>query len=111
MLSFIARRLEGESVVLIVAVRDGCVNPLREARLPSVRSEALSAPAAEEVLDHRAPDLHPVVRARVLAEVAGNQLALVELARALPSSAGARERLSSRPTTLTASGAGVRDQT
>ncbi len=40
-LSFIARRLEGESVVLIVAVRDGYVNPFRNARLPSVRLERL----------------------------------------------------------------------
>jgi DNA-binding CsgD family transcriptional regulator len=101
-LSFIARRLEGESAVLIVAVRDGCVDPFREARLPSVRLERLDAEAAAEVLDHSAPDLHPVVRARVLADAAGNPLALVELARALPSSAGACERLSSTPATLTA---------
>src|SRR5271163_3572045 len=101
-LSFIARRLEGESAVLIVAVRDGCVDPFREARLPSVRLERLDAEAAAEVLDHSAPDLHPVARARVLAEAAGNPLALVELARALPSSAGACERLSSVPAMLTA---------
>ena len=101
-LSFIARRLEGESAVLIVAVRDGWVNPFREARLPSVRLERLSAAAAAEVLDQSEPDLHPVVRARLLEQAAGNPLALVELARALPSSAGARERLSSTPATLTA---------
>ena len=101
-LSFIARRLEGESAVLIVAVRDGCINPFRETRLPSVQLERLNTAAAAEVLDHSAPDLHPVVRARVLAEAAGNPLALVELARALPSSAGACERLASTPTTLTA---------
>jgi DNA-binding CsgD family transcriptional regulator len=101
-LSFIARRLEGESVVLILAVRDGCANLLTEARLPTVRLERLNAAAAAEVLDYSAPDLHPVVRARALAEAAGNPLALVELARALPSSAGARGRLSSTPATLTA---------
>ncbi|MHB8690010.1 MAG: ATP-binding protein [Solirubrobacteraceae bacterium] len=101
-LSFIARRLEGESVVLIAAVRDGCVNPFAEARLPSMRLERLSAAAAAEVLDCSAPDLHPVVRARVLAEAAGNPLALVELARALPASPGTGERLSSTPATLTA---------
>ena len=98
-LSFIARRLEGESVALIVAVRDGWVNPFREARLPSVRLERLGAAAAAEVLDHGVPDLHPVVRAHLLAQGAGNPLALVELARALPSSACARERLSSTPLT------------
>jgi DNA-binding CsgD family transcriptional regulator len=101
-LSFLARRLEGESVVLIAAVREGCVNPFAEARLPSVRLERLSAAAAAEVLDRSAPDLHPVVRARVLAEAAGNPLALVELAHALPASPGTGERLSSTPATLTA---------
>jgi DNA-binding CsgD family transcriptional regulator len=101
-LSFIARRLEGESVVLVVAVRDGCVNPFTEARLPSMRLERLDPAAAAEVLDRRAADLHPVVRARVLAEADGNPLALVELGRALPSSASERERLSSTPATLTA---------
>jgi DNA-binding CsgD family transcriptional regulator len=101
-LSFIARRLEGEPAVLIVAVRDGSVNPFGETRLPSVQLERLSAAAAADVLDHSAPDLHPVVRARVLAEAVGNPLALVELGRALPASAGAGEQLSSRPTTLTA---------
>jgi DNA-binding CsgD family transcriptional regulator len=101
-LSFIARRLEGESVILIVAVRDNCVNPFREARLPSLRLERLDPAAAAEVLDGYEPDLHPVIRARLLEQAAGNPLALVELARALPPSAGARERLSSRPATLTA---------
>jgi DNA-binding CsgD family transcriptional regulator len=101
-LSFISRRLDGESVVLIVAVRDGHLNPFREARLPSVQLERLGSVAAAEVLDQSAQDLHPVVRARLLAQAAGNPLALVELARALPSSAGARERLSSTPPTLTA---------
>jgi DNA-binding CsgD family transcriptional regulator len=101
-LSFIARRIEGESVTLIVAVRDGCVNPFQEARLPSLRLERLDPAAAAEVLDGCEPDLHPVIRARLLEQAAGNPLALVELTRALPRSAGARERLSSRPATLTA---------
>ena len=101
-LTFIARRLEGESVILIIAVRDGYVNPFREVRLPCVRLERLSAEAAAELLDHTEPDLHPVIRAHLLEQAAGNPLALVELARALPSSVGARERLSSTSATLTA---------
>src|SRR5271154_5696402 len=47
-LSFIARRLEGESAVLIVAASDGCADPFREARLPSLRLERLDAEAAAE---------------------------------------------------------------
>jgi hypothetical protein len=33
------------------------------------------------LLDQRAPELHPIFRARILGEAAGNPLALVELAR------------------------------
>jgi DNA-binding CsgD family transcriptional regulator len=101
-LAFIARRLEGESVILVVAVRDGYANPFSEARLPCVRLERLSADAAAEVLDHTEPDLHPVIRAHLLEQAAGNPLALVELARGLPSTVGARERLWSTSATLTA---------
>jgi DNA-binding CsgD family transcriptional regulator len=101
-LSFIARRLESEAVVLIAAVRDGYVTPLEETRLPSLRLERLNAVAAAELLDRSAPDLAPIVRARVLAGAAGNPLALVELARALPPLAAARDRLSPPPPTLTA---------
>lgn len=100
-LSFIARRLEGESVGLIIAVCDGYVNPFRDARLPCVQLEPLTAEAAAAVLDHSEPGLHPVIRAHLLEQAAGNPLALVELARALPSSAGARERLSSTSAPLT----------
>jgi DNA-binding CsgD family transcriptional regulator/tetratricopeptide (TPR) repeat protein len=101
-LSFIARRLESEPVVLIAAVRDGYVTPLEEARLPTLRLERLSAAAAAELLDRSAPDLAPIVRARVLAGAAGNPLALVELARSLPPLAATRDRLSLPPPTLTA---------
>ena len=82
----------------MAAVRDGYTTPLDDARLPTLELERLPAPAAAELLDRNAPDLHPVTRARVLAEAAGNPLGLVELARALPPS---RERLSVPPTTLT----------
>jgi DNA-binding CsgD family transcriptional regulator len=100
-LSFISRRVENEQVVLIIAVRDGFVTPLHEARLPTLRLERLSAAGAVQVLDRNAPDLHPVVRDRVLAGAAGNPLALVELVRALPPAAVDRERFSSGLTTLT----------
>ena len=81
-LTFIARRLESEPVALVAAVRDGHATPLDEARLPTLELERLCPSAAAELLDRGAPELHPVLRARVLAEAAGNPLALVELARA-----------------------------
>jgi DNA-binding CsgD family transcriptional regulator len=51
------------------------------------------------LLDRTAPELHPVLRARVLAESSGNPLALVELARSMGRSG---EQLSPGPATLTA---------
>jgi DNA-binding CsgD family transcriptional regulator len=99
-LTFTARRAEGEPLVLIAAVRDGFATPLGSAGLPELRVERLGEAAASELLDRDAPDLHPLIRARVLAEAAGNPLALVELARAV--SPDAAEHLAPRSTTLTA---------
>jgi DNA-binding CsgD family transcriptional regulator len=101
-LTFIARRLETEPIALLGAVRDGYLTTLEGERLSILRLERLDALCAAELLDRNAPDLHPIVRARVLAEAAGNPLALVELAQTLPPSASARQRLAPAPTTLTA---------
>jgi DNA-binding CsgD family transcriptional regulator len=100
-LTFVARRLSTEPLALVAAVRAGYPMPFADARLPTVDLERLSASAAAELLDRRAPELHPILRARVLAEAAGNPLAVVELARSLPHAA-VHQRLSPTPTTLTA---------
>ena len=101
-LSFIARRLEGESVVLLATARSGSATGLEEARLPTLELDRLTAASAAELLDRTAQELHPIVRARLLAEAAGNPLALVELARTLSPSPQAQELLLPAPTTLTA---------
>jgi DNA-binding CsgD family transcriptional regulator len=101
-LAFIARRLEPEPIVLLAAVRTGYRTALDEARLTTLDLERLSPVAAARLVDLRAPNLHPIVRARVLAEAAGNPLALEELARSMPAEAGSRESLVPGPTTLTA---------
>jgi DNA-binding CsgD family transcriptional regulator len=100
-LTFIARRIEAEPVALVAAVRVGYQTPLEDAHLPVLELPRLSAAAAAELLDRDEPDLHPVLRARVLAEAAGNPLALVELARSLPITPDWHKRLSPAPTTLT----------
>ena len=100
-MTFIARRIETEPIGLVVAVRVGYPTPLEEAHLPVLELRRLSAAAAAELLDRDAPELHPVLRARVLAEAAGNPLALVELARSAPIAPDWHERLSPAPTTLT----------
>ncbi|HUE27248.1 MAG TPA: AAA family ATPase [Solirubrobacteraceae bacterium] len=100
-LTFIARRIEGGPVVLVAAVREGYSTSLEEAGLPTLQVDRLSASAAAELLDRSAPDLHPVARARVLAEAAGNPLALVELGQSLLGATDADDRLSPAPTSLT----------
>jgi DNA-binding CsgD family transcriptional regulator len=100
-LSFIARRLETDPIALVAALRAGYSTPLDEARLPVLELGRLSAAAAAQLLDRNAADLHPVLRARVLAEAAGNPLALVELPRTLPHSGAADLWLSAEPPTLT----------
>jgi DNA-binding CsgD family transcriptional regulator len=98
-IAFIGRRLEAEHLVLVAAIRSGQSTALDDARLPTLDLERLSASAAARLLDRTAPELHPVLRARVLAESSGNPLALVELARSMGRSG---EQLSPPSTTLTA---------
>jgi hypothetical protein len=101
-LTFIARRLENEPVVLIAGVRDGFSTALEEAGLPSLQLGRLSASDSEKLLDRVASGLSPHLRGRVLAEAAGNPLGLIELARAVPESDDPIELLSPTPAALTA---------
>ncbi|WP_158852678.1 ATP-binding protein [Saccharothrix deserti] len=82
-LAFVARRIESEPIVLIATLADGARSPLRDAGLSSMNLERLSDEVAAELLDSVAPGLTPTVRARVLAEAAGNPLALTELPSAV----------------------------
>ena len=95
-LAFVARRLQNEPVVLLAAVRAGYQTPMENAGMRVLDLQRLSPVAAGQLLDLHAPDLHPVMRARVLAEAAGNPLALVELPRTMRVSG-----LSQAPITLT----------
>ncbi len=99
-LTFIARRLESEPLALLAAVRVGHATLLEDAHLPILDLERLSVSAAARLLDQRAPELHPIFRARILSEAAGNPLALVELARTMTATVD-RQGIASVPTTLT----------
>jgi DNA-binding CsgD family transcriptional regulator len=101
-LTFIARRLDSEPVALVAAVRAGHPTPLDDVHLPSLELERLSGSAAAMLLDQHAPELHPIFRARILSEAAGNPLALVELAREATNAVADYERIAPVPTTLTA---------
>jgi DNA-binding CsgD family transcriptional regulator len=100
-IAFIARRLENEPIALLGAVRTGYATPLDEAGLAVLDLERLSPIAAGQLVDLRSPGLHPIVRARVLAEAAGNPLAIVELARSIPTERAA-SGIPLQPTSLTA---------
>jgi DNA-binding CsgD family transcriptional regulator len=100
-LIFVAHRLESEQVAMVAALRDGYWSPLDQARLPTLRLEPLEDRAATALLRRAAPDLAPAIRERVLAEAAGNPLAVVELARVMPRADAAGERLAPAPPTLT----------
>src|ERR1700733_13605791 len=76
-LLFAARRLDTESVVLLLCARTGA---FPAAGLPELHLAGLSAQAATELVGR---GLSPSRRYRVLAEAAGNPLALLELPRAV----------------------------
>jgi DNA-binding CsgD family transcriptional regulator len=101
-LTFLAHRLDNEPIALFVTLRDGYPVSLEEEDLPRLRLERLAADEAAELLDRHAPGLHPIRRAGLLAEAAGNPLALVEFGDASPPADLRQEHLELRPATLTA---------
>ena len=82
-LTFIARRVEMEPIVVLVAARDDHDDQLDQAGLPELILGALDDPSASALLDAQAPSLAADERKRLLDESAGNPLALIEFARAL----------------------------
>nr|WP_274388080.1 LuxR family transcriptional regulator [Salsipaludibacter albus] len=82
-LAFVARRLERDRVLLLATVRTDRDSPLLHADLEVLTPGRLAGPAARALLSDVAPDLEPALATRVLAEAAGNPLALVELPRIL----------------------------
>ena len=86
-LSFVARRLHAESVVIVLAERDGDA-PSEFEGLPEVRLTGLSEDdAAVLVASATLGPLDKSVRRRILAEANGNPLALLELPRGQTSAA------------------------
>lgn len=86
-LSFVARRLHADSVVIVIAERDGDA-PSEFEGLPEVRLTGLSEDdAAALVASATLGPLDRSVRGRILAEANGNPLALLELPRGQTSAA------------------------
>jgi len=81
-LAFIARRLQSEPILLLIATRDLPDSPFLDV-LQELRVDGLDETASDELLRALSPDLSLEVRERVLRESAGNPLALVELPKAI----------------------------
>jgi DNA-binding CsgD family transcriptional regulator len=81
-LAFIARRLQSEPILLLVAVRD-LTDALFGDIIPELHVEGLDEIASRELLEAHSPNLSREIRDRVVRESAGNPLALVELPKAI----------------------------
>jgi len=78
-LAFVARRLDSEPIVLLASLREGIPCQLDSAGIPSLQVDPLSEELSASLLERVAPGLEQSVRRRLLAEAAGNPLALTEL--------------------------------
>ena len=81
-LTFAARRLHAEGVVMLFGVRDG-VPGGQIAGLPQLKLHGLDPAAVDALLTDRAADLSPYARDQIVEQSQGNPLALLELPAAL----------------------------
>lgn len=86
--AFVARRIESEPIVVLIATREGYPSPFADAGLPEHRLGALDPATATALLDASGPNLSAAARSRLLREAAGNPLALIELPLAVGADPG-----------------------
>jgi len=87
-LTFVARRVSSDPVVVIGVVRRGHDIAFAAAGLPELDLRGLDDAAARDVLAGHAADLSYADQERIFHEAAGNPLALVELPLAIRAAAG-----------------------
>ena len=78
-LAFVARRIESDPIIMLIAIRDGYPSALGDAGLRELKLAGLDNATARGLLDAVAPQLSLATRTRILREAAGNPLALLEL--------------------------------
>lgn len=82
-LSFVARRVQSDPIVILLGVRDGAMDAFEAARLPAIEVGPLDDDAATALLEAHFPGLPPELRRRLLDATEGNPLALVELPKSI----------------------------
>jgi predicted RNA-binding Zn-ribbon protein involved in translation (DUF1610 family) len=96
-LAFVSTRLDAERVVVLLAA-DGRVPPPGFDRgVAELRLEPLSAPDAGALLDQQPRPPRGRARSRVIAQAAGNPMALIELARVIAEDPAASRRWAAEP--------------
>jgi DNA-binding CsgD family transcriptional regulator len=100
-LAFAARRLESEQFVLLAGARGNMPPPGFERDFPQLLLPPLSLPEAGRLLDAQPRPPRGRAREQVLAQAAGNPLALIELSTVIAADPGAGRRWAAEPLPLT----------
>ena len=100
-LAFVSSRLDAERVVLLVGARGAAPPAGFDRGFPELRLEALSAADAGLLLDAHPRPPRGRARAQVLAQAAGNPMALTELANVIADDPAASRRWAAEPLPLT----------
>ncbi|HEX4290192.1 MAG TPA: ATP-binding protein, partial [Trebonia sp.] len=98
-LAFVAHRLETERIALVASSR-GNAAPPGFGSLPDLRLAPLPAADANRLLDQQPRPPRGRARAQVLAQAAGNPMALIALARAIAADPAAGRRWAAEPLPL-----------
>ena len=96
-LAFAASRLDAERVVLLLGVRGQAPPSGFDRGFPELRLEPLSAADAGRVLDGQPRPPRGRARAQVLAQAAGNPMALIELTKVITADPAASRRWAAEP--------------
>ena len=100
-LAFASSRLDAERVVVLVGARGAAPPPGFDRGFPELHLEPLSAADAGQLLDGQPRPPRGQARAQVLAQAAGNPMALIELAKVIADDPAASRRWAAEPLPLT----------
>src|SRR6201996_6129358 len=100
-LAFAASRLDADRVVLLVGARGQAPPPGFDRGFPELHLEPLSAADAGRLLDGQPRPPRGRARAQVLAQAAGNPMALIDLAPVIADDPAASRRWAAEPLPLT----------